>query len=122
MLSVRYWKYRRKFIFSACDHRPAKERLLKGYIVFTREKTLDPSELAIYWDKIRGTFAGHEVKVLAAYGKHEVLEGHETEGVVIAEFPTFEAAKTWYDSVAYREVRKHRQKGAVYRGILVEGV
>jgi len=29
-----------------------------------------------------------------AYGRHEVLEGDETEGIVIAEFPTFEAAKT----------------------------
>jgi uncharacterized protein (DUF1330 family) len=95
---------------------------MKGYMVFTREKTLDAAELAIYWDKIRATFEGHEVKVLAAYGKYEVLEGDATEGVVIAEFPTFEAAKTWYDSAAYREVRKHRQKGAVYRGILVEGV
>jgi uncharacterized protein (DUF1330 family) len=95
---------------------------MKGYIVFTREKTLDAAELAIYWDKIRTTFAGHEIKVLAAYGKHEVLEGDATEGVVIAEFPTFEAAKDWYDSAAYRGVRKHRQKGAIYRGLLVEGV
>jgi uncharacterized protein (DUF1330 family) len=72
--------------------------------------------LAIYWDKIRGTFEDHEVKVLAAYGKHEVLEGDETEGAIIAEFTAFEAAKTWYDSPAYREVRKHRQKAPIYRG------
>ena len=95
---------------------------MKGYIVFTREKTLDAAELAIYWNEIRRTFEGHEVKVLAAFGKHEVLEGDETEGVVIAEFPTFEAANAWYDSPAYREVCKHRQKGAIYRVILVEGV
>lgn len=95
---------------------------MKGYIVFTREKTLDAAELAIYWDKIRATFEGHEIKVLAAYGKHEVLEGDATEGVVIAEFPSFAAAKSWYDSAAYREVRKHRQKGAIYRGLLVESV
>ncbi len=95
---------------------------MKGYIVFIKEKRLDALELTIYRDKIRGTFEGHEVKVLAAYGKHEVLEGDETEGVVIAESPTFEAANSWYDSPAYREVRKHRQKGAIYRGILVEGV
>jgi uncharacterized protein (DUF1330 family) len=95
---------------------------MKGYIVFTREKTIDPAELAIYWDKIRATFAGHQVKVLAAYGKHEVLEGDPSEGVVIAEFPTFQAAKDWYESPAYVEVRKHRQKGSIYRGLLVEGV
>ncbi|MGB8832225.1 MAG: DUF1330 domain-containing protein [Candidatus Sulfotelmatobacter sp.] len=95
---------------------------MKGYLVFTREKTLDAAELAIYWEEIRGTFAGHEVKLLASYGKHEVLEGDPIEGMVIAEFPTVEAAKDWYDSPGYREVRKHRIKGAIYRGILVEGV
>ena len=95
---------------------------MKGYIVFTREKTLDAAELAIYWNETRRTFEGHEVKILAAFSKHFVLEGEEIEGVVISEFPMFETAKTWYDSPAYRDVRKHRQKGAIYRVILVEGV
>ncbi len=95
---------------------------MSAYIVFTREKTLDPAQLAIYWEKIRDTFKGHQVKVLAAYGKHEVLEGDQTEGVVIAEFPSMLAARAWYDSPAYREVREHRFKGAIYRWLLVEGV
>ena len=62
------------------------------------------------------------MKVLAAYGTHEDLEGPRTEGTVIAEFPSMEAAKAWYDSPSYREVREHRLKGAVYRGLLVSGV
>jgi uncharacterized protein (DUF1330 family) len=95
---------------------------MKGYFVFTREKTLDAAELAIYWDKVQPTFEGHEVKLLASYGKFEVFEGDATEGVVIAEFPSVEAAEAWYNSPAYREVRKYRDKGAVYRAILVEGV
>jgi len=40
--------------------------------------------------------------VLAAYGRYEVLEGSDLEGVVIVEFPSLEAAKDWYDSPAYR--------------------
>jgi uncharacterized protein (DUF1330 family) len=95
---------------------------MSAYLIFTRERTLDAKELAIYWDKIRATFIGHEVKVLAAYGPHEDLEGPPTEGTVIAEFPSMEAAKAWYDSPSYREVRQHRLKGAVYRGTLVAGV
>jgi uncharacterized protein (DUF1330 family) len=95
---------------------------MSAYLVFIREQTIDARELAIYWSKIRATFAGHEVKVLASYGRYEDLEGTPTEGTVIAEFPSMEAAKAWYDSPAYREVREHRLKGAVYRGILVEGV
>jgi uncharacterized protein (DUF1330 family) len=95
---------------------------MSAYIVFTREKTLDKSELAIYGEKVPATIKDHPMKILAAYGHHEVLEGSETEGVVIAEFPSLEAAKAWYNSPAYREVRDHRFKGAVYRVLIVEGM
>jgi uncharacterized protein (DUF1330 family) len=91
-----------------------------AYIVFTREKTLDRAELEKYWQEIGATFKGHAVKVLSGYGPYEVLEGEATEGIVIAEFPSMEAAKAWYSSPAYQKVREHRFKGAVYRGILVE--
>jgi uncharacterized protein (DUF1330 family) len=95
---------------------------MSAYLVFIRERTLDAAELEIYWSKIRATFAGHEVKVLASYGAHEDLEGPATEGTVIAEFPSMQAARNWYDSPAYKKVRIHRQQGAVYRGILVQGL
>jgi len=51
-----------------------------------------------------------------------VLEGPEIEGMVILEFPTFEAAKAWYDSPRYSEVREHRFKGAEYSMMIVQGV
>ena len=95
---------------------------MSAYVVFTREKTLDEAELKIYWDKIRATFAGHQVKVLVNYGRHEVLEGDPVEGIVIAEFPSFEAAKAWYESPAYQAIRHHRLKGAIYNGLIVQGV
>ncbi len=95
---------------------------MSTYLVFIREQTIDVTELEIYWSEIRSTFVGHEVKVLASYGSHEDLEGPATEGTVIAEFPSMEAAKRWYDSPAYQKVRVHRQRGAVYRGILVQGI
>ncbi|WP_249781027.1 DUF1330 domain-containing protein [Bradyrhizobium sp. dw_78] len=62
------------------------------------------------------------MKVLAAYGAYEDLEGPRTEGTVIAEFPSMEAAKAWYDSPSYRDARQHRLGGTVYRGTLVAGV
>ena len=95
---------------------------MSAYLIFVREKTLDAAELEIYWREVRATFAGHEVKVLAAYGAHEDLGGTPTEGTVIAEFPGMQAAKAWYDSPAYAAVREHRFKGAIYRGLLVAGV
>jgi uncharacterized protein (DUF1330 family) len=66
---------------------------MSAYLVFIRERTLDAAELEIYWSEIRSTFVGHEVKLLASYGAHEDLEGTATEGTVIAEFPSMEAAK-----------------------------
>ncbi len=95
---------------------------MSAYLIFTREKTLDRKELEIYWNTIKPTFEGYTVKILANYGKHIDLEGQATEGTVIAEFASMEAAKAWYDSPAYRTVREHRFKGAIYRGMLVQGV
>lgn len=95
---------------------------MSAYVVFIREQTLDRAELDTYFKEVRATFAGHELKVLANYGSQEDLEGSPTEGTVVAEFPSMEAAKAWYDSPLYRKVREHRFKGAIYRGILVQGV
>jgi uncharacterized protein (DUF1330 family) len=89
---------------------------MSAYLIFTRERTLYAKELEIYWEKIRATFTGHEVKVLASYGQHEDLEGLPTEGTVIAEFPSMEAAKAWYDSPSYSEVRQHRSMGLSIEG------
>ncbi|WP_010582014.1 DUF1330 domain-containing protein [Schlesneria paludicola] len=95
---------------------------MSAYIVFMREKTLNQSELEAYWSKVQSTMQGYSLKVLAAYGRHQTLEGPDVEGVVIAEFPTLEEAREWYDSPAYQEAAKHRFHGAVYRGLIVDGV
>lgn len=95
---------------------------MPAYVVFMREKTLDQSELEAYWENVKGSLDGRPIKVLAAYGKHLTLEGPDVEGVVIAEFPTLEDARDWYDSPAYQAAAQHRHRGAVYRGLIVEGV
>jgi uncharacterized protein (DUF1330 family) len=85
---------------------------MKGYLVFTRDKMLDKDEMATYSKEVPATFAGHEAKILALYGTYEDLEGAATEGSVILEFSSIEAAKAWYNRPAYRKVREHRFKGA----------
>jgi uncharacterized protein (DUF1330 family) len=92
------------------------------YVVFTRTKTIDQKELETYWAGIKATMEGHPIDVLVAYGKHEVLEGDPIEGIVIAKFPNAKAAKNWYYSEAYQSVAKHRRLGALYHGLIVEGV
>ena len=95
---------------------------MSAYMVFTRDKTLDQNELNLYSKEVPATLAGHEVKILALYGRHEDLEGDSTEGTVILEFPGIEAAKAWHDGPEYRKVREHRFKGSTYRVVLIQGV
>ncbi|PIP95180.1 MAG: hypothetical protein COW00_13580 [Bdellovibrio sp. CG12_big_fil_rev_8_21_14_0_65_39_13] len=95
---------------------------MSAYIVFTRIKTIDQKELEIYWASIQETLKGHPIEILVPYGKFEVLEGEEIEGMVIAKFPTMETARKWYFGDDYQRIVKHRQKGAIYQGILIEGI
>jgi uncharacterized protein (DUF1330 family) len=95
---------------------------MSAYLLYICRDVHDRAELETYWKKIGPTFAGHSARMLAAYTEFDHLEGDgPVEGVVLAEFPSKAAAKAWYDSPEYREVRKHRVRGAKYLGILVEG-
>ena len=95
---------------------------MSAYLVFIREATLDPAELATYAQQVAATTEGHAIKALAFRGRQQALEGANAESVALFEFPSFEAAQAWYDSPAYRAVREHRFKGARYRVLLVEGL
>jgi uncharacterized protein (DUF1330 family) len=85
---------------------------MAAYVIFIRERTHNPSELKIYSEKAPAAMEGHAVTLLAVYGRHEAIEGVEVEGAAILQFPTFDQAKAWYDSPAYREAREYRVKGA----------
>ena len=95
---------------------------MSAYVVFTRTKTIDQKELEKYRAGIKTTMKRHPIEVLVAYGNHEVLEGDPIEGMVIAKFPSVKAAKDWYYREAYQNVAKHRKQGAIYHGLVVEGV
>ena len=41
---------------------------------------------------------------------------------MIPRFPSMEEARCWYDSPKYQEARKHRQNGAAYSVLIVEGI
>jgi uncharacterized protein (DUF1330 family) len=99
-----------------------KERKMPAYLVYLCYGVTDRRELETYWEVTQVTFQGQDMKVHTAYTPVEVLEGEEdVKGVVIAEFPSYEACKAWYDSPAYSEAKKHRMRGADYLGMLVDG-
>src|SRR5262245_34729255 len=95
---------------------------MPAYALFIREKLRDPRVIESYNDKAGPSLGGHPAKILAAYGAIETLEGAPSEGVVLLEFPTMAAAKTWYEGPAYREARKIRFQAADYRVLFFEGL
>ena len=95
---------------------------MSAYVIFIREQTHDRAELDAYAKAAGPAREGVPFRPLAAYGRQQVLEGPVPEGVAIAEFPSFEAARQWYASPAYQQAAQHRFKGATYRGLIVEGL
>ena len=65
--------------------------------------------------------AGYPTTFRIAHGRKEVVEGPGFEDIVMLEFPSFEGAKTWYETVEYQGACEHRFKGADYRAVIVEG-
>ncbi len=95
---------------------------MAAYALFIREKLRDSKGIEAYNAKAGPSLGGHPVKVLAAYGAIQSIEGPPSEGVVLLEFPTMAAAKAWYDGPAYRDARELRFKGADYRVLFFEGL
>ncbi|PTQ11579.1 hypothetical protein CLG96_09115 [Sphingomonas oleivorans] len=95
---------------------------MTAYVIIFRDRTVDEAALAAYAPAAAAARAGHAVTPVARYGRHEVLEGPETEGVVVLAFPSFEEAQAWYRSPAYQEALKLRLAGADGRAVIVEGV
>lgn len=95
---------------------------MAAYIILIREKLRDGEAMARYGKAAAEARGDHKITPLAFYGKHEVTEGADADGVVILSFPTMEEAKAWYESPAYKEARAHRYQAADYRVIFVEGV
>jgi uncharacterized protein (DUF1330 family) len=103
---------------------PIRERSAgtPAYVVFVCREIVDQEELNKYRQCVNGTLVGHPARVLIDHGRFLILEGQgPVEGVTVYEFPSREAAQSWYDSMAYREVRQHRKTGAKYLVILTEG-
>jgi len=95
---------------------------MPAFLLYICRSVTDRAELDTYWAKIGPTLEGSGAENLAVYTRLEVLEGdQQVEGVVLTKFPSVEAAKAWYDSPEYVEVRQHRTRGAKYLGVLVDG-
>src|ERR1700737_4986573 len=90
------------------------------YMIYICHSVSDRALLEKYWSSIGPALEGQTVKLLAAYTPFEVLEGENDLGVFVAEWPSMEAAKAWYDSPGYKAIRHLRMDNAKYTGVLAE--
>ena len=76
-----------------------------------------------YARAIGPTVAPFGGRLLVAANDAQVLEGAQPyPRTVIGEFPTAEAARSWYDSPAYAEIREKRTSSARGAVFIVEGL
>ena len=94
---------------------------MSAYVVFIRKSITNPEEMATYARMAKEARGDHPIKPLAFYGDLTVLEGDNAEGAVILEFPNIEAAKRWYQSDAYQAAKQHRNLGADYQVLMIQG-
>jgi len=95
---------------------------MPAYLV-ARIRVTDPQKYRGYMALSPAAIEKHGGRFLARGGEVVTLEGEpEERRVVIVEFPSLEAARTFYDSPEYREARAAREGAAEAQFFVVEGL
>ncbi len=76
---------------------------MKGYIVCVYKSINDQNALKNYAIKARAAVEKYNGKFLVRGGKKVTTEGEDWRRTVVIEFPSFEAAKTFFYSNEYQE-------------------
>ncbi len=97
--------------------------MAQAYVI-VEMKISDPQQYQQYMAAAPATVGAHGGEYLIRGGRHETLEGDwQPARVAMLRFPSYEQAKAWYDSEAYRATRARRSGATEYFNmILVEGV
>ena len=95
---------------------------MTAYVIMIRDRIINPEEMAIYAEMAPKARGDNPPRQLAFYGDRVALEGPEADGIVILEFDDMDHARKWHASPAYQAAMYHRQLGADYRVLLVDGV
>ena len=95
---------------------------MSAYVIVDVYAT-DPEAAARYRELSTTPVAAHGGRFVVRGGAMTVLEGDwAPERLVVIEFPTVEAAMTWYDSPEYGEARAARAGAGRWKMVVVEGV
>jgi uncharacterized protein (DUF1330 family) len=91
--------------------------------VIAHVRVEDPELYEDYRSQVLATIEAHGGRFLVRGGKAELLEGtRDPARVVVLEFPSYEAAKAWYESDEYLPLIEIRQSASTGDLILADGV
>ena len=95
---------------------------MPAYVIAQVDVT-DMEQYRKYTQLTPKTIADHDGHFLVRAGEMVTLEGEEeTRRIVVLEFPTLEAAKTWFHSDEYQAARALRLNAANATFIAIDGV
>lgn len=78
-------------------------------------------DVYLYLERIQATLDPYGGKFLVHGNRPEVKEGVWPGALVVIEFPGLDAARTWYDSPAYREILPLRADHIAGDLVIVDG-
>ena len=95
---------------------------MAAYLIADVHRT-DVEQAARYSARSGPSVERHGGHYLARGGTTVTLEGGwEPDRLVVIEFETVEAARAWYDSEDYREIRTLREGAGEWRMVIVDGI
>jgi len=95
---------------------------MSGYII-AHVQVNNPVQYEEYKKWSTAAMKAHNAEVCVRGGQVEVLEGDwAPERIVILKFPTFDAAKAFYETPEYLKAREARASAAIMRMVVVEGL
>jgi uncharacterized protein (DUF1330 family) len=94
---------------------------MPAYVILDIDVT-DPDAYEGYRARSGATVEQHGGRFVVRGGDPQPLEGDWAPSrIVVLEFPSADAARTWYESAEYTEILPIRLGASDSRGILVEG-
>jgi uncharacterized protein (DUF1330 family) len=105
---------------------PEGEQAMAGYVIFDVGPS-DRDAMKPYLEKAFGTLKAHGGKVIVNTDNIDVRESSHGPGwrptrLFMVEFPSKEAAQSWYESPEYQEILPIRLKASKDNMVIVEGV
>ena len=95
---------------------------MPAYVVSEIDVT-DAAQYEEYKKLVPATITQHGGRYLTRGGATTTLEGGwEPPRVVLLEFPTVDAARTWYNSPEYAKARAARAGASVAKIVVVDGI